>query len=367
MSFALIDSATVRTLRSTAVNLASTSSPTLSTRAGVLDAVTRELGGTQVTVDAAAQVDDRALGIDFADDAAHDRALRVFGDPGRERILRQLLDAERDALALGVDGDDDGFDRLALLVLAHGFFAGDVPGEVGEVHEAVDAAGQADEQAEVGDRTDLAADAVAAVVVVGELTPRVRLALLDAERDATTLLVDVEHHDLDFLADVHDLRRVDVLVRPVHLRDVHEAFDALLDLDEAAVVGDVRDLAEESRARRVATRDVLPRIGAELLQAQADALAFAIELEDAHFDLVADVDDFRRVLDALPRHVGDVQQAIDAAEVDERAVIGEVLDHALDDRAFLQLVEQFACARRCIPARRPRDAKRRRCCASGRA
>ena len=91
----------------------------------------------------------------------------------------------------------------------------------------------------------------------------------------------------------------------------------------------------------IAARDVLPRIGAELLEAEADALTLAIELEDAHFDLVADVDDFRRVLDALPRHVGDVQQAIDAAEVDERAVIGEVLDHALDDGAFLQLVEQF--------------------------
>ncbi len=44
---------------------------------------------------------------------------------------------------------------------------------------------------------------------------------------------------------------------------------------------------------------------------------------------------------ALPRHVGDVQQAIDAAEVDERAVIGEVLDDALDDRAFLQALQQL--------------------------
>jgi hypothetical protein len=92
----------------------------------------------------------------------------------------------------------------------------------------------------------------------------------------------------------------------------------------------------------ITTRDVLPRIGAQLLEAEADALTLAVELEDAHFDFVADVDDFRRMLDALPRHVGDVQQAIDAAEVDERAVVGEVLDHTLDDRAFLQLVEQFA-------------------------
>jgi hypothetical protein len=53
------------------------------------------------------------------------------------------------------------------------------------------------------------------------------LALLDAERDAATLLVDVQHHDFDFVADLHDLGRVDVLVGPVHLGDVHQAFDAL--------------------------------------------------------------------------------------------------------------------------------------------
>ena len=120
-----------------------------------------------------------------------------------------------------------------------------------------------------------------------------------------------------------------------------QAFDALLDLHEAAVVGDVRDLAEQARVRRVTPRDVLPRIRAELLDAERDALALAVELEDAHVDLVADLDDLRRMLDALPRHVRDVQQAVDAAEVDERAVVGQVLDRTLDDVAFLQVVEQL--------------------------
>ena len=46
------------------------------------------------------------------------------------------------------------------------------------------------------------------------------------------------------------------------------------------------------------------------------------------------------MLDALPRHVGDVQQAIDAAEVDERTVIGEVLDDAAHHCAFLQIVHE---------------------------
>jgi hypothetical protein len=46
----------------------------------------------------------------------------------------------------------------------------------------------------------------------------------------------------------------------------------------------------------------------------------------------------------LPAHIGDVQQAIDAAQVDERAEFGDVLDHALADLAFLQLTQQLLAA-----------------------
>ena len=47
------------------------------------------------------------------------------------------------------------------------------------------------------------------------------------------------------------------------------------------------------------------------------------------------------MLDATPREIGDVQQAVDAAQVDERAVVGDVLDDALDDRAFRQRRQQL--------------------------
>ncbi len=49
----------------------------------------------------------------------------------------------------------------------------------------------------------------------------------------------------------------------------------------------------------------------------------------------------RRVVDALPAHVGDVQQAVDAAQVHERAVVGDVLDHAFAHFAFVQLADQL--------------------------
>ena len=64
-----------------------------------------------------------------------------------ERIAAELLDAEADAFAIGIDGENNGFDFVALLVLADSFFVRFVPGEVGEVNKAVNAAGQADEDA----------------------------------------------------------------------------------------------------------------------------------------------------------------------------------------------------------------------------
>src|SRR5690606_10184798 len=48
-----------------------------------------------------------------------------------------------------------------------------------------------------------------------------------------------------------------------------------------------------------------------------------------------------RVPDAAPDYGGDVQDAVDAAEVDERTVVGDVLDDALDDGAFMQGFEQL--------------------------
>jgi hypothetical protein len=54
-----------------------------------------------------------------------------------------------------------------------------------------------------------------------------------------------------------------------------------------------------------------------------------------HSDVVALLVELVGVRDLLgPRHVGDVQQAVDARlDLDERAVVGEVADLALDDGA----------------------------------
>src|SRR5262249_36299888 len=110
-------------------------------------------------------------------------------------------------------------------------------------------------------------------------------------------------------------------------------------LDERAVVGDGDDLALDAGADRELLLGDRPRILLDLLEAQADALGGGVELEDDDADLVADFEHLARVGDAAPRHVRDVEQAVDAAEVDEGAVVGEVLHHTHQHHALLELLE----------------------------
>jgi hypothetical protein len=64
--------------------------------------------------------------------------------------------------------------------------------------------------------------------------------------------------------------------------------------------------------------------------------------DDLHLHRVADAEHFGRVIDALVRNVGDVEQAVDPAQIDEGAVIGDVLDHALDHLALGERKDQAA-------------------------
>ncbi len=78
-----------------------------------------------------------------------------------------------------------------------------------------------------------------------------------------------------------------------------------------------------------------------MLQAEGDLFLFVVDVQDHHLDLVVDLDHFGRVIDAAPAHVGDVEQTVDTAQIDERAEIGDVFDDALAHLADFQLLEQL--------------------------
>jgi hypothetical protein len=64
-------------------------------------------------------------------------------------------------------------------------------------------------------------------------------------------------------------------------------------------------------------------------------------VQDLHFDLLVDRHHLGRMVDPSPAHIGDVQQAVDAAQVDERAEFGDVLDDAFAKLADFQFAQQL--------------------------
>src|SRR4051812_5461371 len=258
-----------------------------------------------------------------------------------ERIAFELLHAERNALLLDVDVENDGLHLVALLVLFDHLLARTLPVEVGEMHHAVYIAVEAEEQTELGLVLDLAFDHRASRILLDKQLPRIAHGLLQAERDAPLDRIDLEHLHFDFLRGGDDLAGVNVLLGPGHFGDVDQALDARLQFDECAVVGDVGDAALELGADREAALDTLPRIVEQLLHAERDAVRLVIDLDDLDLHLLADVEHLGRVIDAAPCNVGDMQQAVDAAEIHEGAVVGDVLHHAVNDLTLFEVLHQF--------------------------
>jgi len=209
------------------------------------------------------------------------------------------------------------------------------------VNHAVDVVVEADEQTKFGDVLDFAFDVGADRMGFGKHFPRVALGLLEPQGNAALGAVDFQNHDLNLLRGGHDLAGVHVLLGPGHFRDVNQTFNTGFQLHEGAVIGDVGDTALMHGADGIHFFNSIPRIGLQLLHAKADAVGVLVDLDDLNLDGFADRQDFRRVVDATPSHIGDVQQAVNAAQIHERTVFGDVLDHTVNGLAFGQVADNF--------------------------
>jgi hypothetical protein len=81
-----------------------------------------------------------------------------------------------------------------------------------------------------------------------------------------------------------------------------------------------------------------------LFQAQADSLFLAVDIQHHHVDVLANLENLRGMADAAPAHIRDVQQPVDAVQIDEGAEIGDVLHRSLADIARGHLGQQFLAA-----------------------
>ena len=110
---------------------------------------------------------------------------------------------------------------------------------------------------------------------------------------------------------------------------MNETVNARHDADESAKLGDGDNGSGELSANGDFVLQLDPGVVLFLLVAQGDLLVLGIVALDVDFDLVADLDDLRGMLDVVPAQLADVAQAIDTAHVNESAVRSQALDNAL--------------------------------------
>ncbi len=214
-------------------------------------------------------------------------------------------------------------------------------GHLGDVHEALDTVAQLDEDAERDELGDLALDDRADREVLDELLPRIFLRLLQAERDALAAQVDVEHLDLDRIADLDDLGRV-VDVAPRQLGDVHQSVDAA-EVDERAEVDDGGDVTRQDHALLQLAEDLGALVLAAFLEHHAaredDVVAVAVHLDDACLEARAGVGG--EVLDATKVDERRRQEAAQA-DVEDETALDDLDDLALDVLAGRELLFDLA-------------------------
>ena len=293
------------------------------------------LGDMEQPLDVVLELHYGAVGRNANDVAFHVLAHGVLLLDLGPGVALKLFDAQRYPAIDRIYGQDDGFDFLPFLEdlggVAHPFS----PGQIRDVDKAVDALFQLDEHAEFRNILYDALDAAAGRVPLLDGIPGVGHRLAEPQRDAFVLLVYLEDYDPDLVAYGQDFGRVFYALRPGHLGNVYQPLDAGLELDESAVIHDGDHFADNAVALVISLGHRLPGIVLQLLEAQRNAARLRVEVGYQNLQRLAYFHDLGRVVDAAPGEVRDVQQAVQAVQVDEGAEVGNVLNLALQNRSYL--------------------------------
>ena len=155
------------------------------------------------------------------------------------------------------------------------------------------------------------------------------------------VFVDAKNGNIDLVANIDQLIRMVNTLDPRHFRDVNQTFDARLKFHKCTVVHHVDNLALVDGVDWVFLLDVVPWVRQQLLEAQTNLSFFAVDGKHHDVDFLIHRHHFRWLGDACVRHVGNVQQTVDAAKINKRTKVSDVLDHTFADLANFQFGHQF--------------------------
>src|SRR5262249_52916914 len=85
----------------------------------------------------------------------------------------------------------------------------------------------------------------------------------------------------------------------------------------------------------VACEELLPNVGLQLLDSERQPMVVTVDVQNHCFDALTFLQNFRRMLDAPRRDIGDMDETVNSLfNFDERTEIGQVSDTAGDHRTY---------------------------------
>ena len=252
------------------------------------------------------------------------------------RILLELLVAKAETTVLFVDFEHDNLDfstDRGELVRVFDFLG---PAQIADVDQAVNAFFDLNEYAEVGEVTNFSPVACANCVLLSNVLPWIGFELFDTERHLALVAVESEDNSVHFVTDFEEVVSGTEVLAPAHFTYVNQTFYAVSDLNECSVVCHNDNLTVHFVTNFEVSVELLPRMRSELFETESDAFLLFVEVKDNDVDLLVELNDFFRIGYAAPAQVSDVNKTIYATEVNEDAVVSDVLNHTFENLTFLE-------------------------------
>src|SRR5574341_260582 len=146
---------------------------------------------------------------------------------------------------------------------------------------------------------------------------------------------DAQGTDFTFLE--HLLGMLDAMISD--LGDVDQPFDVALQAGERAELGQARDHAFHKLTHAELFHARFPGIIGQRADREPDAFLLTVNVDDLDLDLLPHLQHLARMLHAIPRKLGEMNQAVGAIDVDEGPKIGEAGHAARVDLADFQLLD----------------------------
>ena len=300
-----------------------------------------EVLGSSEAFYAILQLDNGTLVQEFDDSTLVDRILSEYGLEYVPGVLLQLLVAERETTVNLVNLQYANVDDLAYLGELIGVLNLLGPAQVADVDEAVNTFLNLNEYAEVGEVANLSGVLAADGVLGFDGLPGIVLQLLDAQRHLALVAIQSQDNCLYLVTNLHEVLSAAQVLAPRHFANVDKTLYTGSNLNECTVVGHNHNLTLNAVAYLQLAIQSIPGMRSELLQTESDTLLLVVEVQDNNVDLLVELNNLAGIAYAAPAQVGDVDQTVNTAQVNEYTVRSDVLDGTLEYLTLLQLADDL--------------------------